>query len=33
MARIAKETEANLEYDHLLKQNLTGIESSYADAI
>ena len=33
MARIAKEAEANLEYDHLLKQNLTGIESSYADAI
>ena len=33
MARIAQETEANLEYDHLLKQNLTGIESSYADAI
>lgn len=33
MSLIAKETEHNLEYDHLLKQNLTGIESSYADAI
>lgn len=33
MARIAKEAEANLEYDHLLNKTVDPITTSYADAI